>query len=530
MQRAVREITVIPPTLLQKSFTDNKFTTKRKVAAYARVSTDNEEQLSSFEAQRDYYMKYIKSKVEWEFVDIYKDEGISGTSTKKRDGFNRMISDALEGKIDLIITKSVSRFARNTVDSLTTVRQLKEKGVEIYFEKENIFTMDSKGELLITIMSSLAQEESRNLSENVTWGQRKRLADGKISLPYKQFLGYEKGEDGLPKIVEKEAKVIRQIYKSFLDGKTPSVIAKNLTAKGIPTPSGKQTWQSSTVESILKNEKYKGDALLQKTFTTDFLTKKKKVNQGEVPQYYVENSHPFIINPEVFDLVQEEMQKRKASGKQRGYTNCFSNKILCAECGSFYGCKIWHSNSKYRRIIWQCNHKYKNKEKCKTPHLYEDELKKAFVGAFNSIIQNKDDVISSYDVIIERLTDNKALDLEQNKLQDELDEIIERIRRCVEENANTAIEQEDYNKKYSALVEHYNAIKKQLKGIEVKRTERAAKKQNILRFIETLRQSSEILLEFEEDIWNATIESVKVNSQENITFIFKDGTEIDWKI
>ena len=530
MQRAVREITVIPPTLLQKSFTDSEFTTKRKVAAYARVSTDNEEQISSFEAQRDYYMKYIKSKVEWEFVDIYKDEGISGTSTKKRDGFNRMISDALEGKIDLIITKSVSRFARNTVDTLTTVRRLKEKQIEVYFEKENIFTLDSKGELLITIMSSLAQEESRSLSENVTWGQRKRLADGKINLPYKNFLGYEKGDDGFPKIVKNEATVIRHIYKSFLDGKTPSAIARTLTTGGIPTPSGKEKWQSSTVESILKNEKYKGDALLQKTFTTDFLTKKKKINEGEVPQYYVENSHPFIINPEVFDLVQEEMQKRKASGRQRGYTNCFSNKIICGECGSFYGCKVWHSNSKYRKVIWQCNYKYKNKEKCKTPHLYEDELKKAFVVAFNSMVQNKDDLISNYDVIIARLTDNKVLDLEQNKFQDELDEIIELIRKCVEENANTAIEQQDYNKKYSALVENYNAIKKQLKDIETKRTERAAKKQNILKFIENLRQSSQILLEFEEAIWNATVELIKVNSQENITFIFKDGTEIDWKI
>ncbi len=286
MQKAVREVTVIPPTISKKVFTNNGIAAKKKVAAYARVSTDNDEQLSSFEAQRDYYLKYIKAKEEWDFVDIYTDEGISGTSTKNRDGFNRMISDALNGNIDLIITKSVSRFARNTVDSLSTVRLLKEKGVEIYFEKENIYTMDSKGELLITIMSSLAQEESRNLSENVTWGQRKRFADGKISLPYKQFLGYEKGEDGLPKIVEKEAKVIRQIYKAFLDGKTPSLIAKSLTVKGILTPSGKQKWQSSTVESILTNEKYKGDALLQKTFTTDFLTKKKKLNQGEVPQYY----------------------------------------------------------------------------------------------------------------------------------------------------------------------------------------------------------------------------------------------------
>lgn len=210
-------------------------------------------------------------------MEVYTDEGISATSTKKRDGFNRMIADAVRGKIDLIITKSVSRFARNTVDTLTTVRQLKDKSVEVYFEKENIYTMDSKGELLITIMSSLAQEESRSISENVTWGQRKRFADGKVSLPYGQFLGYEKGDDGLPKIVESEAKTVRLIYRLFLEGKTPSGIAKHLTINHILTPSGKKKWQPSTVESILTNEKYKGDAVLQKTFTVDFLPRKRRL-------------------------------------------------------------------------------------------------------------------------------------------------------------------------------------------------------------------------------------------------------------
>lgn len=286
---------------------------KKRVAAYARVSTEFEEQLSSFDAQMDYYTKHIKSNHAWTFVEVYTDEGISATSTKKRDGFKRMMSDALNGKIDLIITKSVSRFARNTVDTLINVRKLKEKGIEVYFEKENIYTMDSKGELLITIMSSLAQEESRSISENVTWGQRKRFADGKVSLPYKQFLGYEKGEDGLPKIVEKEAEVVRVIYKLFLEGKTTSGIAKYITEAKIPTRAGKEIWQQSTVKSILKNEKYKGDAILQKSFTVDFLTKKKKINEGEIPQYYVENSHPAIITPEVFDLAQHEIKKRRSA-------------------------------------------------------------------------------------------------------------------------------------------------------------------------------------------------------------------------
>ena len=218
--------------------------------------------VSPYEAQVDYYTKLIKSRENWEFVTVYTDEGITAVNTKRRDGFNQMVADALAGDIDLIVTKSVSRFARNTVDSLTTVRKLKEKGVEVWFEKENIFTLDSKGELLITIMSSLAQEESRSISENVTWGQRKRMADGKFTLPYAQFLGYKKGEDGLPTIILEEAEVIRLIFRLFMEGKTFSAIAKYLTDESIPTPAGKKKWQSASVRSILVNEKYKGDALL----------------------------------------------------------------------------------------------------------------------------------------------------------------------------------------------------------------------------------------------------------------------------
>lgn len=280
--RTARAVTVIPAAAGRFAQATTAAVTMKRVAAYARISTDNDEQLSSYEAQVDCYTNHIKSNPAWAFVEVYTDEGISATSIKKREGFNRMIVDALSGKIDLIITKSVSRFARNTVDTLTTVRQLKEKGVEVYFGKENIYTLDSKGELLITIMSSLAQEESRSISENVTWGIHKRFADGKVSLPYKQFLGYEKGDDGLPKIVEKEAVVIRMIYKLFLEGKTTSGIAKHLTKSKIPTPGGKEVWQQSTVLSILQNEKYKGDAILQKSFTVDFLTKKKKINEGEI--------------------------------------------------------------------------------------------------------------------------------------------------------------------------------------------------------------------------------------------------------
>ena len=232
-KREVTIITAIKPKYASKTTEAGR---KRRVAAYARVSTDSAEQFTSFEAQVDYYTKLINAREDWEFVEVYTDEGISGTSTKHRAGFNRMVSDALEGKIDLIVTKSISRFARNTIDTLTTVRQLKEKGVEVYFEKENIYTLDSKGELLITIMSSLAQEESRSISENVTWGQRKRFADGKVSLPYSHFLGYRKGADGLPEIVPEEAKIVRWIYSLCLSGKTTSSIASLPTRDGDTHP------------------------------------------------------------------------------------------------------------------------------------------------------------------------------------------------------------------------------------------------------------------------------------------------------
>ena len=210
-----KNVTVIPATLNIHTKTPTTERVRRRVAAYARVSTDSEEQLTSYEAQVDYYTKFIRENPDWDFVEVYTDEGISAVNTKRRDGFNRMIRDALAGKIDLIVTKSVSRFARNTVGSLTTIRKLKEAGCECFFQKENIMTFDSKGELLITIMSSLAQEESRSISENVTWGQRKRFADGKVSIPYGQFLGYRKGADGLPEIVPEEAEIVRRIYREF---------------------------------------------------------------------------------------------------------------------------------------------------------------------------------------------------------------------------------------------------------------------------------------------------------------------------
>ena len=489
-----RAVTVIPATLNLFTNTSIRAPIKRRTAGYARVSTDNEEQLSSYEAQVDYYTRYIKSKSEWEFVGVYTDEGISATNTKKRDGFNRMIKDALDGKIDLIITKSVSRFARNTVDTLTTVRKLKEKGVEVYFEKENIYTLDSKGELLITIMSSLAQEESRSISENVTWGQRKRFADGKVSLPYKHFLGYEKGENGVPKIIESEAKIVRLIYRWFLEGKTISAISRHLTNENILTPSGKKKWTTSTIRSILTNEKYKGDALLQKCYTIDFLTKKRKKNEGEVPQYYVKNSHEAIISPEVYDLVQEELKKRAKGMFNHSCVSPFSSKIVCGECGGFYGSKVWHSNGKYRKVIWQCNNKFKNKKKCKTPHLTEEQMKEEFVKAFNNLVSNKEEVIKDCENTALSLVNTEDLDSKISKLQEESEIIVELMKNLIYENSRKVMNQDEYNKKYDSYTEKYEKIKSELSKLEDKRQDLKVRRDEIKIFIEDLKSAGKTVV------------------------------------
>lgn len=519
---AAKSVTVIPATKNFFAVVNSVSATKRRVAGYARVSTDSEEQLSSYEAQVDYYTKYIKSKSEWEFVDVYTDEGITATNTKKRDGFNKMIEDAINGKIDLIVTKSVSRFARNTVDTLIAVRKLKAKGIEVYFEKENIYTLDSKGELLITIMSSLAQEESRSISENVTWGQRKRFADGKVSLPYKHFLGYTKGEDGLPKIVEKEAEIIKLIYRLFLEGKTISSIAKRLTEAGIKTPGGKDKWTATTIKSILTNEKYKGDALLQKCYTVDFLTKKRKKNEGEVPQYYVKNSHEAIISPEVYDLVQAEIKKRAQSPRIFSSSSPFSSKIECAECGSFYGSKVWHSNSKYRRVVWRCNAKYKDKEKCKTPHVYEEKIKEEFVKAFNTLIENKYEVIKDCEDIILDLTNTNHIDVEIQKLQEECDLIVELSRSLIDENARKPMDQYEYNQKYDFYTKKYEMVKSKLFKAQEKRQNLTDRKDKIQAFISHLKLKDCILSEFDENLWYAMVEKVIVSVDGSLNFVFKN--------
>jgi DNA invertase Pin-like site-specific DNA recombinase len=371
------------------------------MAAYCRVSTDQLEQLSSYEAQVAYYTTYITNNPEYELAKIYADEGITGTNTKKREQFNKMIEDCKTGKIDMIITKSISRFARNTLDTLNYVRTLKELGIGVIFEKENINTLDSKGEVLLTILSSLAQDESRNISENCTWGIRRKFEQGKVFVNHVKFLGYDKDEEGNLIINEKQAKIVRRIYTDYLDGKGPNRITRELEVEEVPNWNGKSKWYESSIRKMLSNEKYKGDALLQKTYTVDFLTKKRVENNGEVPQYYVEESHPAIIDKEMWEAVQLEMERRRAFAEKYNISkldyatvdNPFAGRVICGHCGSTFGRKVWNSNNaRLRRIIWRCNKKYvvKGEKSCENKHIDDRVLYQAFINTFNAMIDKKD--------------------------------------------------------------------------------------------------------------------------------------------
>lgn len=521
-----KRVTTIPATINKYTAAPVNSAVKRKVAGYARVSTDHEDQTNSYEAQVDYFTNYIKGRDDWEFAGMYADEGITGTNTRKRDGFNQMIEDALAGKINLIITKSVSRFARNTVDSLTTIRKLKENNIEVYFEKENIWTFDSKGELLLTIMSSLAQEESRSISENTTWGQRKRFADGKVSVPFKHFLGYDRGADGNLIVNPEQAKTVKLIYKLYLDGMTFHTIARKLTEMGIKTPSGKDNWSQKTVQSILTNEKYKGDALLQKHYTADFLTKKQKINNGEVPQYYVEDNHEAIIEPKIFDQVQAEITRRsKQKGRYSGIS-IFSSKLKCGDCGSWYGAKVWHSTDQYRKVIYRCNHKFNGEHRCQTPHLTEEEIKALFIKAVNLYLVERDELLTNVEMIRQTLCNTETLETDLEKYRQEMEVLVEMTQNAIDENARVAVDQTEYTKRYNSLVDRYEAAKAKFEQTRQAIENKQIQSGMLQRFSETIRNLGTVIDEFDESLWASVVDFAMVKQKKEVTFTFIDGVEI----
>lgn len=498
---------------------------KKKVAAYARVSTELDAQQSSYEAQINYYTGYIKSKPEWEFVDVYSDEGISGTNYKNRDGFNRMIVDAKAGKIELILTKSISRFARNTVDSLTITRDLKKHGVEVFFEKENISSMDPRAELIFTILSSVAQEESRSISENVTWGHQRRMEAGKVSLAWSHFLGYEKGPNGLPQIVEEEAKVVRDIYQWCLDGLTVTEIADRLTSLGIKTPGGKNVWRPSTVRSILTNEKYKGDARLAKTYTVDFLTKEVRVNKGERKQLYIHDSHDAIIDPETFELVQKELARRNRRGKRSDSPFC--GKLICGCCGAYYGRKVWHSDREKKKYVWRCYKKYDHEVPCPTPKLEDPEIISAYLIAVNKLLQTYGKCCVEYkERFLSMISDNSELKAKLIDLKAEKQDKIKQLEHLVMTNATQAQDQSVYQKEYNNLCRKIEDIKSTIAVLEKELASNLTRREEVKLFLDTLRDNLTGVKEFDIEQWHHIVEDVLVMPDKTLVFRFRNGEKV----
>ena len=372
---------------------------RQRVAAYCRVSTDSEEQLTSYEAQKEYYTHKIQENPDWELAGIFADKGLSGTSMKKRAEFNKMIAACKRGRIDLILAKSLSRFARNTVDCLDTVRMLKGRGIGVIFEKENINTLTESSEFLITLFSGFAQAESESLSKNVSWGKEKSMKAGNVTFQYKKLLGYRKGADSKPEIVPEEAETVRRIYRRYLDGCSLIQIQQELESDRIPTAQGIQKWTRSVVQSILTNERYIGDALLGKTYVTDCISKEVRKNNGERPMYYVENNHPAIIPKELFHRVQEEMTRRTSKRKvlqKSGKTElgkysakyALTELLVCGECGSPYKRVPWARNGK-KQIVWRCASRLEfGRKYChSSPTLAEEKLHRAILEALNEFAQ-----------------------------------------------------------------------------------------------------------------------------------------------
>jgi site-specific DNA recombinase len=516
-----RNVTVIPARKRIGNSAKAEEMPKLRVAAYCRVSTDSEEQATSYEAQIEHYTNYIKSNPEWELAGIFADEGITGTNTKKREEFNRMIEECMQGKIDMIITKSISRFARNTLDCLKYIRQLKDKNIPVYFEKENINTMDSKGEILLTIMASLAQQESQSLSQNVKLGIQYRYQQGKIHINHNRFLGYTKDKDGNLVIVPEEAEIVKRIYREYLEGSSMLQIARGLEADGIFTGAGNPRWHTSTINKILRNEKYIGDALLQKTYTVDFLSKKRVPNNGIVPQYYVENSHEPIIPREIFMQVQEELVRRSrghisTSGKKRNFSSnhVFSQIIFCGECGEIYRRVHWNNRGK-KSIVWRCVSRLENTGlTCHSRTVLEDMIGLATVDAINKLIVQKDGFLTILKENIETVISET-----DNNIVSEIDKKLEELQKDLLRLANS---KEDYN---DIADEIYRLREERHKALAEEAGKKGSK-QRLEDMEKFLNEQSTLLEEYDEQLVRRLIEKITVYD-DKLTIEFKSGVEVD---
>lgn len=538
-QAAPKSVRIIPP---KPEFSgENRIDIRpKRVAAYCRVSTDKEQQEHSFETQKEMYTEMIMMKPNWQMAGIYADEGITGTIAKKRPDFMRMIEDCRKGKIDLIITKSVSRFSRNNLDCLLYVRELKEMGIPIIFEKEGINTLQVSSELLITLFSGLSQAESESISMNVKIGKRQSLKNGNVPFSYKSFLGYSKGADGKPEIDEEQAVIIRRIFAEYLAGKSLLDIAKGLTADEIPTARGKTNWSSARVQSILTNEKYKGDALLQKTYVVDCISKKSKKNKGELPMYYVENNHPAIIERTVFDRVQEEISRRnsKKKVKQIGtktelgkYSSKYalSEILYCGNCGTPYRRCTWSKNGK-KKIVWRCISRLDyGKKYCKdSPSIEESILHNAIAEAITqkAHMENTDvDRICRHIEIYQSSQDTSSILAKQERLKT----IQERINKLTDMDSEAA-QNGDFDAQFESLYAEMYAIKDELEKIEKSKSKIETAADCTGEMTEVMKGLKNHPVEYNDLVVRQLIECIKVISKDILHIYFKDGIKIEAKM
>ena len=501
-------------------------TANEVVCGYARVSTDNEEQEDSYESQCEHFKGLIKSRSNWEFGGIYSDQGTTGTKAESRKDFMRMIEDCRAGRINRILVKSISRFARNTVDTLKYIRELKELGVSVYFETQNIDTMTPGGEILITILAAIAEQESRNMSTNIKWAFQKRFKEGKVLINSTNSIGYAKEGDGYI-IVEEEAEIIRRIYRDYLSGLSDKIITERLTADGIKTPKGGKVWSVSTIQSILQNEKYSGNAILGKTFKPDVLSPSRIKNKGQAPSYYVENSHPAIISKEMFDMVQAERERRKSlrSGVKTGegkYSSkyAFSGLLICAECGSKfrrYGRTVADGS---KTATWVCITHQKNNAACSMLPLKEEDIYTAYKNAVETLSGNIKEIIETVKKNIEEELnggEEKGLGI----LEEEIMHCQKLILELFQKKKEDLIEPDEYSRLYKVYSEKITALQSELSEEKQMNLKIQINRQRAMELANILDGDSALLSD--ENIMKLLIEEISVISKHEVEFQFKCG-------
>ena len=531
MSELQRIVTIIPAKPIAEQEAMKR---KLQVAAYCRVSTEEEEQQSSYEAQCSYYTDKIMTNPEWTMAGIFADEGITGTSTKKRDDFNRMIRKCRKGKINLILTKSISRFARNTLDTIKYTRMLRAMGIGIYFEKENINTLDMDSEMLITMLGAFAQAESESISRNVAWGKRKAIQDGKVYVNFNRLYGYYLKEDGTPGINPEQADAVKLMFTRYMAGDSSRIIARKLDEAGVPTLSGKSIWDAATIKAILKNEKYCGDVLAQKTFKECVIGGKVQKNTGQLPQVLVQNNHPAIINRELFYEVQEEIKRRNAarspSTKASTGRSCYSSKyalserLVCGECGTLYRRCTWTIRGN-KKIVWRCVSRLDHGTKyCKqSPTMEETALQRAIMDAVNSAMDSKEDIVKGItDAVILMLKPKENTVLTLGEVKRRISELTAEFDRLFNMDGS----EEEYEKRFSEITQELAELKKQRDEISAQLRNNQGVQAKIQKMSTVADRMEHHMTEWDEDFIRQMIHTVEVISADRIRVVLTDGTVI----